>query len=215
MSWIIALGLAASCLAVMLFVFKVPRSGWEAVGAALLLGIAGFATQASPGQPGAPKSAGVVSDQSGAALVEARQQLRTSPPQASNSWLVISDALVRNGRYGDASAVLLGAVEKNPDDSESWLALAIALTSHAEGNLSPAALFAFRQASSADPAAPGPPFFLGLALAQNGRFDEGRALWAALLKAAPVGAPWRADLEARIKSLEAFIASRRAETAQP
>jgi len=215
MSWIITLGLAATSLAVLLIVFKVPRSGWEAVGAALLLGIAGYATQASPGQPGAPKSAAIASDRSGAALVEARQQLRSSPPQAGNSWLVIADAMVRNGQYGDASAILLGAVEKNPKDSESWLALAIALTSHAEGNLSPAALYAFRQASAADPAAPGPPFFLGLALAQNGRFDEGQALWSALLKSAPVDAPWRTDLAARIKSLEAFIAARRADTVQP
>jgi cytochrome c-type biogenesis protein CcmH len=205
-TWLIALGLAALAFAVLLFVFKLPRPSWEAAGAALLLGIAGYAVQASPGLPGAPKSAEIAPNDDGKALVEARLQLRNGPPQPSNSWLVISDALVRNGRYADASAMLLGATEKNPKDSEAWLALGIALVGHAEGSLSPAALYAFRQASAADPAAPGPPFFLGLALAQGGRFEEGRTLWAELLKAAPKDAPWRADLEARLKSLDAFIA---------
>jgi cytochrome c-type biogenesis protein CcmH len=211
MTWIFALGLSALCLAALLFVFKVPRGTWEAAGAALLLGIAGYATQASPGLPGAPKSAAAEVNDAGKALVEARQSLRSAPAQTGNSWLVIADAMVRNGRYADASSILLGAVESNPKDSESWLALAIALVSHAQGNLSPAALHAFRQASAADPAAPGPPFFLGLALAQNGRLDEGRTLWATLLKAAPADAPWRADLQARIASLESFIAQQRAE----
>lgn len=210
MTWLIALGLAALCCATLVFVFKVPRHGWEALGAALLLGIAGYAVQAKQ-LPGAPKTAAMAQNDDGKALVAARQQLRVGPPQQGNSWLVIADAQVRNGRYADASTLLLGAVEQNAKDSESWLALGIALISHAEGNLSPAALYAFRQASTADPAAPGPPFFLGLALAQNGRLDEGRTLWTSLLKAAPPGAPWRAELQARITSLEAFIASQRAE----
>ncbi len=214
MSWLIALGMAAVCFAALLLVFKVPRRGWEALGAALLLGLAGYVLQAS-GQPGAPKAAALPRSEDGKALVEARQQLRNGPPQQGNSWLVIADAQVRNGRYGDASTILLGAVEQNPKDTESWLALGIALVSHAEGKLSPAALYAFRQASAADPAAPGPPFFLGLALAQNGRLDEGRTLWANLLKAAPADAPWRTELQARIASLEAYIASQRAEPAQP
>ena len=206
MTWLIELGLAALCFAALLFVFKVPRPGWEALGSALLLGIAGYAMQASPDLPGAPKSAVVAANDDGKALVEARQQLRSGPPNMGNRWLVIADAMVRNGSYADASTMLLGAVEANPKDSESWLALGIAQVSHAEGNLSPAALYAFRQASAADPAAPGPPFFLGLALAQNGRTEDGRALWASLLKAAPKDAPWRADLEARLKSLDGFIA---------
>lgn len=212
MSWLIALGLAAAVLAALLLVFKVPRRGWEAIGAALLLGLAGYVLQAS-GQPGAPKVAAAPRSEDGKALVAARQQLRVGPSQQGNSWLVIADAQVRNGRYADASTLLLGAVEQNPKDGESWLALGIALISHAEGNLSPAALHAFRQASAADPAAPGPPFFLGLALAQSGRLDEGQTLWASLLKATPADAPWRGDLAARISSLEAYIASQRAETA--
>ena len=41
MSWVLAGGLAVLAFAAIAFVFKAPRRGWEAVGAALLLGLAG------------------------------------------------------------------------------------------------------------------------------------------------------------------------------
>lgn len=206
MTWVLALGLAVLCFAALVFVFKLPRAAWEAAGAALLLGIAGYALQASPALPGAPKPQAVPQAEDGKGLVEARLALRNGPPQQGNSWLVIADAMVRNGRYADGAAMLRGAVEANPKDSESWLAMAIALVAHAEGYLTPAALHAFQQASAADPAAAGPPFFLGLALAQNGRLEEGRALWVKLLAAAPKDAPWREEVANRLKSLDNFIA---------
>ena len=37
-------------------VLKAPRSSWELLGAALLLGIAGYAWQGSPAQRGAPRT---------------------------------------------------------------------------------------------------------------------------------------------------------------
>lgn len=206
MTWAIALGLAALCFVALVFVLKLPRATWEAAGAALLLGIAGYALQASPTLPGAPKPQAQPEAEGGKGLVEARQALRSGPAPAANSWLTIADAMVRNGRYADGAAMLRGAVEANPKDSESWLAIAIALVAHSEGYLSPAALHAFQQASAADPAAAGPPFFLGLALAQNGRLEEGRALWVNLLAAAPKDAAWREEVANRLKSLDNFIA---------
>jgi cytochrome c-type biogenesis protein CcmH len=207
MSWalVILTALAAFAVTVLL---RAPRKGWEAIGAALLVGIVGYAIQASPGQSGAPKQAAQEAGKSGAALVEARQQLAQA--QASgvglNRWLVIGDALARNGQYGDAAGVILGAVEQNPKNADAWLAMANALTAHADGNLTPAALYAYGRAAQADPVHPGPPFFLGLALAQSGRLPEARGLWAELLARSPQDAPWRADLAERLKRLDTFIA---------
>jgi cytochrome c-type biogenesis protein CcmH len=205
MSWVLAGGLAVLAFAAIAFVFKAPRRGWEAVGAALLLGLAGYALQGHPGQPGAPKEPSIsLSDGSG--LVEARKQLGDGDSRPGSSWLVIADGMTRNGQYGDAAGVLLGAVEKNPRDGEAWLALANALVGHAEGNLSPAALLAYQRAAESAPDHPGPPFFLGLALAQNGRLADARQLWANLLARTPNDAPWRADLALRLERLDAFIA---------
>ena len=207
MSWALIIALAALAFAALVFLFKVPRGGWEAVGAALLLGLAGYALQGSPAQPGAPKAPAAQNKGNGQALVAARQQLRASGAQGTSSWLVIGDAMARNGQYADAASVLLGAVEKNPKDAEGWLALGNALVGHSEGALTPAALYAYQRAATADPAHPGPPFFLGLALAQSGRLSEGRAMWAELLARTPKDAPWRADLAERLGKLDQFIAA--------
>jgi cytochrome c-type biogenesis protein CcmH len=86
--------------------------------------------------------------------------------------------------------------------------MANALVSHADQRLSPAAILAFRRAQNAAPDNPGPPFFLGLALAQSGRLQEGRAIWAELLARTPQGAPWRADLTDKVGQLDRFIAER-------
>ena len=207
MSWALVIALAALSFAALAFLLKVPRGGWEAVAVALLLGLAGYALQGSPAQPGAPKAAAAQRKGNGDALVAARQQLRDSGAQGTNSWLVIGDAMARNGQYADAAGVLLGAVEQNPKDTEGWLALGNALVSHSEGALTPAALYAYQRAATAQPAHPGPPFFLGLALAQSGRLNEGRAIWAELLARSPKQAPWRADLAQRLARLDAFIAA--------
>ena len=54
MSWIFAIGLALACFAAVVFAFRTPRTLWTSVLAALALGLAGFAFQASPGLPSAP-----------------------------------------------------------------------------------------------------------------------------------------------------------------
>lgn len=208
MTWVFVILAAVVAFGLAAFVFKAPRGGWEAIGAALLLGIAGYAWQAQPSLPGAPKQPAVeVKDQSSSELVAARKALSAQGSAQGSDWLVIADALARHGQFQDAAGVLLGAVEKNPKDGEAWLALANALVGHAEGNLSPAALFAFQQASAAAPEQPGPPFFLGLALAQSGRLAEARTQWADLLARTPPDAPWREDLAVRLARLDQFIAA--------
>ncbi len=208
MTWIMVAGLALLSFGLAAFLFKAPRGGWEAVGAALLLGVAGYALQGRPHQPGAPKAPAETAAGNAKALVEARKALDGRGGQGANNWVVISDALARHGQYGDAAGVLLGAVDKDPKNSDAWLALANALVGHAEGTLSPAALYAYGRAAQAAPDAPGPPFFLGLAMAESGRFAEARQLWGDLLKRSTADAPWRADLEQRLARLDAFIAER-------
>ena len=209
MTWVLVGLLALVSFGACAFLFRAPRKGWEAIGAALLLGIAGFALQARPAQPGAPKVVEEKSSNSGAALIAARQQLaRGDNAGAVNQWMVIADGLSRNGQFGDAAGVVLGAVEQDPRNADAWLSLANNLVAHAQGAVTPAALYAYRRATLADPQHPGPPFFMGLALIQNGRMEEGRALWAGLLASSPTSAPWRADLSARLAQLDALIAAR-------
>ena len=214
MTWIVVIALALAAFAALRLVFKAPKQGREAIGAALLVGLAGFAWQASPAQPGAPKEAAERPQASGAAMVAARKTLDSGNVAPADRWTVVADAFSRNGQFAEAAGVVLGTVEKDPGNADAWLALANNLVAHAEGNLSPAALYAYRRAALADPQHPGPPFFMGLALAQSGRLAEGRAVWAELLARSPAQAPWRADLAKRLADLDAFIARQQGASAQ-
>jgi cytochrome c-type biogenesis protein CcmH len=218
MSWVWALLLAIVALGLVLLLMRwmrKPTVGWEAIGAALLLGIAGYGLQGSPGMPGAPKAPAEKISGDPEALVAARKSFDGKAMPANGNWVMVADAYARHGQYADAAGILRGAVDKDPKDADAWLALANALVGHAEGTLSPAALYAYRHAADAAPSHPGPPFFLGLALAQSGRFAEARGLWADLLQRTPADAPWRADLQDRLGRLDALIARQNAAQGQP
>jgi cytochrome c-type biogenesis protein CcmH len=207
MTWVLVMVLAAAAFAAMVLVLKAPRSGWEAIGAALLVGIAGYAAQAHPGLAGSPTAPRESANREGAAAVEARRQLSPDARPGAKR-MVIADAMARHGDFAAAAEVLRGAVAENPGDGDAWLALANALVSHADNRLSPAALYAFGKAEAAAPGSPGPPYFLGLALARSGQLAQARAVWADLLARSPADAPWRAQLAERLAQLDAFIAER-------
>ena len=204
--WLIAIALTIAALAALIGLGKVPRKSWEAIAAALVFGLAGFAYQAQPNLAGAAKPQEPAQATIGAGLVTVRQQLSGEGAIARNRWTVTADALTRQGEFSDAAGFLLGAVEENSRDSGVWLALANNLVGHADGALTPAALYAFRQSTLADPQAAGPPFFLGLALVQNGRPEQGRALWADLLARTPANVSWRPGLAERLQMLDRLMA---------
>lgn len=204
--WIIAIGLTLAALAALIVPGRAPRKSWEAIAAALVFGLAGFAYQARPDLAGSPKQPEAAQGKVGAGLVTVRQQLAGEGAIASNRWTVTADALTRQGAFSDAAGFLLGAIEENPRDSGAWLALANNLIGHADGALTPAALYAYRKAAEADPQAAGPPFFRGLALIQNGRPEQGRALWVDLLARTPATAPWRQGLAERLQMLDQLMA---------
>ncbi|MFC3174801.1 tetratricopeptide repeat protein [Novosphingobium bradum] len=205
MTWVLVIGLALAVFAALALLFRLPRGGWEVIGAALLLGLAGYSLQGAPGLPGAPKApAEKIAGNSAAAIAE-RQKLAAGDA-SGDKRIIIADALARHGQFADAAEVLRGAVEEDPANAPAWLAMANALVAHADGTISPAAIHAFGQAAKAEPGSPGPPFFLGMALIQSGRLGEGRAIWADLLARSPAQAPWRADLEQRLAELDAYMA---------
>ncbi len=203
MSWAVAIGVALAAFLAMVALFRLPRWAWSSVGATLMLGLAGYATQANPDLPGSPRDAVRSADNEGPLIVEARQ--RFSDTNLPNNYLIISDAFTRRGDFANAAEALRTAVRKHPEDSEAWLAMANALAAHSEGNLSPAALYAYRRAEAAAPNAAGPDFFRGVAMLRSGKLVEAHQLWSrALAKTAP-DAPWRADLELRVRGLEELL----------
>ncbi|MFN4135846.1 MAG: tetratricopeptide repeat protein [Novosphingobium sp.] len=205
MTWVLVLLAAAVAFLVMAFVLRMPRAGWELTGAALLLGIAGYALQGRPAMPGAPKAPVENRRAADEALIKQRQQMGDGFAKGQ-SWLILADGLARQGQYGAAAEVLRKGTQQFPRDADLWVSLGNALVGHGDGMISPAAQFAFQKAANLDPAHPGPPFFMGLALAQSGRLPDARAIWAELLARSPADAPYRADLVERIQRLDSMIA---------
>lgn len=205
MAWSIAAGAAVVVMVALVVIARIPRSAWEICAAALLLGLAGYAWQGSPGLAGAPRqmvdNAGSGFDEK---LAERRRGLAERYGKAGQ-WLMLSDGLGRQGKTKEAANVLISGLRETPDDPNLWLGFGNALVAHAGGVLSPAADFAYRRAMAIDPEGPAPRYFYGLALAQAGQLKEARALWAPLAASAPADSMIKRELEQNIARIDALL----------
>lgn len=204
MTWLPILGLAALSFVAAAVLLRLPKAGYTLLGAALLFGLAGYALQGSPGAPAAPGKAAADAEQTGELLIRARREF-FDPVIMPSRFLITSDAYARRGDHLRAAAFAESAVAENPGDIEAWTALGNALSEHAGGQLSPAALYAYGQAARRAPMSPAPSYFLGLAMLRSGQPERTRAIWAELLAAAPAEAPWRPVLAERLARLDALM----------
>lgn len=204
MAWILAAGLAAIVLLAMAFLFRVPRAGLTSVASALMLGLAGYALQGDPSQPGAPKEGAEANRAEGPLIVSARQRMfdNAANPRA---YMILADGFTRQGQFEEAATILAEATRNYPQDAEAWTALGNVLVAHAEGRLAPPAAAAFERAREADPGSVAPGFFEGIAQLRAGNLIEAHKAWTAALRAAPPDAPGRAEVGQRLSQLEAVI----------
>ena len=205
MSWFPVLLLAGAAFLIAAFALKLPRGGYTLLGAALLFGLAGYALQGSPGAPAVPGKSSREDETAGALMVEARRNF-FDPDVLPSRHLVTSDAFARRGNPDQAAGFARSAIAENPRDAEAWTALGNALTDHAGGRLTPAALYAYGQARRAAPESPAPDFFLGFAMLRAGEAGQARALWAEVLAKAPPHARWRPAMVERLARLDAVLA---------
>lgn len=204
MTWLLVIGMAGVVFLLAAYVLKLPRAGYSLFGAALLLGLAGYAMQGAPELEGAPKEAAFDASGTGAAMVDARRSLFDTAMLPSR-YVVSADAYSRRGQYQQAADFLRGAVEENPQDTEAWLALGNALVEHADGQLTPAAMYAYGQGEKTNPTHPGAGYFLGVGLLRSGRPGEARAMWQELVERAPDDAPWKPLLQERVARLDEMM----------
>ena len=201
MGWLIILGLTAIVGGALWKWGGLPRSAFEPVAAALLLGLAGYALQGSPALPGHPVQPPEDTSKANEAEIATRSKMGEQRFGNGPAWLIAADGAMRAGAPMAAVTYIKSGLKENPRDPDLWVGLGNALVVHSGGMVSPAATYAFQRAAEISPQHPGPPFFMGLALAQSGQFAQARAIWTELLARAPADAPWRADLEARLAQL--------------
>lgn len=177
--------------------FRGARLEW--LGAALMIGLAGYAWQGSPGLAGSPTVAARDLPEEGRADLD--DDLTDAGQGTSGHWMVLAEAMNRRGDHESAAQIIWNALETDPENADLWVSLGNALLLHGNGQMSPAAQLAFQRAAELDPDHAGPPFFIGLALAQAGQYDEAEQVWTDLLRRSPEDAPYRADLENRLLGL--------------
>lgn len=177
MTWIIAVLVALAAFGVAVAVFRLPRATWTSLATALVFGLAGYTLQASPAIPGAPKDAVAESYTDEWEMIPSRQLLVTGADKSSDPALITADAFARQGQFEDAAAFYRTIVTRAPRDFEAWVALGNALVEQADGQLTQASVYAYRQANLLRPASAAPGYFLGLSLVRQGRMMEARGVW--------------------------------------
>jgi cytochrome c-type biogenesis protein CcmH len=182
MMWLVAIGLALAAFAVAVVVFRLNKITWASLGAALLLGLAGYTLQASPDLPGAPAAQSQQAYQDEWQMFDSRRLLVGTALRSHSNLLVTADAFATRGQFENAAGFLRGALAQDPRDFEVWLALGNVLTEQADGALTQASVYAYREASVLAPGNPAPGYFLGLALIRQGRMMEARGTWASALE---------------------------------
>lgn len=208
MGWIM-LALVAAGTAVLLWRLGVPRLLWTSVATAIVLGAAGYAMQGTPDLPASPAKPQATAPDVSAEMIELRGTF-FGRFTGDAAYQTAADAMLRANLPAAAVKVTLGGIDKNPKSPGMWTTLGSVLVAHDGGNVSPAALFAFRRAIQLAPNHPGPPFFLGLGLLQSGRLEEARKAWLHSLALTPVNASYRLALQERLALLDQFIAMSRA-----
>lgn len=185
---------------------RLPAAARPLAGAAIMLGLTGYALQGNPSLPGKPVAAPEEPEGFGEAITDQRQGMADRFGPAAQ-WLGMSDGFARTGKTELAAKTLEKGLQTYPDNVDLWVGLGNALAAHGGGMMSPAAALAFDEAARRDPTHPAPPFFAGLALAQGGDLKGAKTVWSQLLARSPADAPWRPDLEMRLAQLRQALGS--------
>lgn len=200
MGWIILILLAASIFGAILWLGKPPRVTREALAAAIMLGMAGYALQGQPGLRGAPAKASQAKGQEATELIMMRSDMDDQYGPAKK-WLTTADAFARTGNFKLSSSFIRSGLKDNPDNADLWSALGLQLLLAGEGRMSVAAKFAFDRVRKLSPKQPAPDYFEGLSALFEGQVDTTIGLWQGLLANAPEHAKWKPRLESQLGGL--------------
>jgi len=140
-------------------------------------------------------------------IAKAEAHLLTHP-RDGKGWEVLAPIYMRQMRAAEAAAAWKNVVTYLGPTSLRYGNLGEALAAAQGGQVAADAQAAFAKALELDPKDPRARFYLALAVAQAGRFDEALASFDALLKDSPADAPWIGIVTAQVERVNAAKADK-------
>jgi cytochrome c-type biogenesis protein CcmH len=144
-----------------------------------------------PSQPLAARMTKNPADSTIDELVARAEKHLASDPGDGRGWDTLAPVYMRMQRVSDAVAAYRNAIRLEGSTAIRQVGLGEALAEAAGGVVSADAQAAFEAARKLEPANAKANFYLAVALAQDGRKDEAKSAWQAMLTQLPPGSPWR------------------------
>lgn len=193
-----------------------PLVRWVAAAVLVALPLAGLGYYLAtgspelPGQPLAERLArlqagqGSASDENAAmaAMIPRVEAHLRSNPDDGRGWAVLAPAYMRLERFDDAAKAYRNTIRLLGETGDRVADLGEALVGQAGGTVTAAAKQQFERALVLDREHVSAAYYLGLAARQEGRPDEARRIWQALLDRAPADAPWTGFVRTALAGLD-------------
>jgi cytochrome c-type biogenesis protein CcmH len=204
--WIAVLLIAALTAGGILLFSPLRRQLWPAILAAIVLGLAGYASQGQPALPASPAKAITSKLKTAEALISMRADM-DADYGAAKLYLRLADSYARDGDYKFAAAYINAGLRRYPKDGDLWAGLGVVLFVAGEGKMSPPAEMAFANARKYRPTNRAPDYFKGLVALFDGRPLETVQTWQQLIDGAPDKAIWKPKLESQLNGLKSMLQS--------
>lgn len=127
-------------------------------------------------------------------------QMKKAPDNAEG-WRMLGWSYLQTGRNAEAAQAYGRAAALEPSNAEYLSAQGEATVLASNGQVTPEAAAAFRKALAADPADPRARYYLAVGKDQAGDHKGAMADWIAMLKSAPPGAPWAAEVRTFVEQI--------------
>jgi cytochrome c-type biogenesis protein CcmH len=158
------------------------------VGATLLYSQLG--SPQMPGEPLAARLRAVHQDRSIQGLIAQVEEHLERHPDDARGYEVVAPVYLRMGRFDDAVRARRKILQIAGETADRQADLGEALAAANNGVITVDAKTAFERALELDPNDLKARFFIGVAAEQDGDRHKAAAIWTAMLKGAPAGAPW-------------------------
>jgi cytochrome c-type biogenesis protein CcmH len=167
-------------------------------------GLVVYGRMGHPGEPDQPLAGRMASPDPdiNILIAKAEQHLAESPTDG-RGWEVLAPIYMQVMRADDAANAYRNAIKFLGEDASRYGALGEALAAGAGGKVTKDARAAFEKALALDPSDPRSRFYVAVADAQTGQFDQALSEFNALAKDSPKDAPWQDVLQAQIARIAA------------